>query len=145
MGGYIFRPPAAAVDLSWKLEDLLTWLARGGREMGIRGLRERQLGSTVAVRSLSVKHPEPGQFDAYVRVTLYETDIARIYEDRVQLGPIDSHQSGATRWWTERILASNVEGHVQVFSDDWHYIMRTDDGLGLVDTPLNNATIRRTA
>lgn len=140
--GYIFRPPKAAIDFSWKLEDVLVWLGRGGREMGIRGHRERKLGTTVSVRSLPDHTTTDG---TYVRVTLYGTDIARIYEDRVDVGGIDTHQTGATRWWTNQILSSNLTAYTVVGSEDFHYYANVFDGEGRIQFPLNNQTIRRTA
>jgi len=136
---YIFRPPAAAVGFSWKLEDVLAWLAPARNQLGLYGARERKLGTTVTVRSFV--HPDK---ETYVRVTLYDTDIARIYEDRVEVGAVDSEQRQATRWWIEQILYSNC-GYGVVFSRDFAYYVRKSYGRdGSVDIPINNVTFRRT-
>lgn len=139
---YIFRPPAAAVHFSWKLEDVLAWLAKGGEERGILGGRERKLGTTVTV--CSFVHRGVGPHEVHARVTLYDTDIARIWEDRVQVGGVDSHQSQATRWWIERILASNTNlGHVFSESRQYRAMSYSPDG-DYVALPIDNQEFRRT-
>lgn len=141
MAQYIFRPPAAARELSWKLEDLLVWLGRGGETTSLLGHRRRKLGATVEVQSFSVP---PRHQENYVRVTLYETDIARIYEDRVIVGNVDIHHSNATAWWISRILASNRDDFVDIESVNFKYMMTTSvSPTGYAETPIHNATIER--
>jgi hypothetical protein len=138
--GYHFRPPAAAVDFSWKFEDVMAWLAKGKQEVGLYGGRRRNLGSTLTVTSFV-----GAGGDAIIVVKLYDLDIARIYEDCVTIGAVDSHQSQATRWWANQILESNL-GYGIVGSKDRHYMWTTYQlGGRITEFAIDHARFERTA
>lgn len=94
---YIFTVPAKAYDVPFTYEGLTAFVNAG------KSGWYRKLGTTLKVQFMVTGFA----------VVLYDTVIARVYEDRVEISDaVNNHGSQATTFWIQKVLADNGVGGI---------------------------------